>query len=203
MVWEFISDGQGNYAGRLISETQKTLDDQPFKIDFVSTKLADMKISEAVIGQHLEGCDLTWKLRQLYKTRHFCDFLVGSISLPNSTSMRPQFGLEATDTWAATLGATASQTVLTESESEFSTVSKLDNSWFDNNSDSAFKTYPTIVITATPHGRIVRRGKSTSSLEIDDAAMSRIIAHLENTYEFQDGADLHSTSNSSSQQPPS
>ena len=37
-----------------------------------------------------------------------------------------------------------------------------------------------------------------SRLEIDDAATSRMIDRLEKTYEFQDGADLYSTSSSSS-----
>ena len=114
-----------------------------------------MKISEDAIEQHPERFDLAVKLRQLNKTRRFCDFLKGSVSLLNSTSMQPQIGLGATDTRAATFGATASQAALTESESEYSTVSMFDNSWVDYNSDFVFKMYPTIVITATPHGRTV------------------------------------------------
>ena len=65
---EFISDGQGSYAGCLISGAQKTLDEQTFKIDFISNKLADMEISEDVVEQHPEGFDLAGKLRQLDKT---------------------------------------------------------------------------------------------------------------------------------------
>ena len=44
----------------------------------------------------------------------------------------------------------------------------------------------------------MRWEKSTSSFEMDDATTSKMIARLENPYEFQDGADLHSTSSSSS-----
>ena len=83
--WEFTSDGKGTYFGRLLSGAQDTPDAQAFRVDFVSNKLADMKISEDVAQQHPEGLDLDRKIRQLETTQHLCEFLVMSVFSPNSS----------------------------------------------------------------------------------------------------------------------
>ena len=111
-----------------------------------------MKIFEDIVEQHPKGLNLAGKLCQLDKTRRFCDFLAGSDSSLNSTSTQNRIELGATSMRAAS--ATASQEALTESKPEYYAVSKIDNKRVDNNSDSDFNTHPSIVIIATPHGRI-------------------------------------------------
>ena len=52
--WEFTSDGQSTYFGRLLTRARDTLDAQAFRIDLISNKLAGMWISEDVMQQHPE-----------------------------------------------------------------------------------------------------------------------------------------------------
>ena len=74
----FTSDGQITCSGRLLSRARDTPDARAFKLGFVNSKLASMKISEDIAQQHPEGFKLAGKLRQLEKTRHLCEFLMGS-----------------------------------------------------------------------------------------------------------------------------
>ena len=47
--WEFTSDSQGTYFGRLLSGAQDAPDARASRVDFVNNKLADIKISEDVV----------------------------------------------------------------------------------------------------------------------------------------------------------